>query len=508
MLDTDQREFATAVTGIANRWPTVGLAVGVVRDGSLADFSAHGLADIASGTPVTEDTVFRVASITKTFTAVAVMQLWERGLVDLDAPANQYLRAYRLRPANAGFREPTLRQLLTHTAGIREVLHPSGLLRMRDLGETVPAGRPVPELVEYYGGALPVDADPGGRCMYTSHGFATLGQVVADVTGMPLDQYLREHILHPLGMEHTDLVRSNRVRAHLATGYELGARGATPVRDYEVVTVGGGGLYSTPRDMARYLAALLGGGSNRHGSVLRPETVSLMFQPQYQPDPRIPGIGLAFFRHDLGGHRVVEHDGILPGFDAQILLAPDDNVAVMAFANGARRGLHWLAPEMTGLMRGLLGVPDADVRSDVPQHPEIWADLTGWYSLSAYRTDPARLAFGAGAEVQVRQGQLVLRFLSPIPALYRGFTLYPDDPNDPYVFRIELPWLGVGTARVVFGEQPPALHLDFGPVSFRKRSAATNPRRWVTGAVVATGVATGAIAIRRRRRRRGGGRVR
>lgn len=94
-----EREMEARVREILNRWPAVGLAVGVVRDGRLAFFHGHGLADTASQTPITEDTVFRIASITKTFTAIAVMQLWEQGLVDLDVPANDYLRAYRLIPA-------------------------------------------------------------------------------------------------------------------------------------------------------------------------------------------------------------------------------------------------------------------------------------------------------------------------------------------------------------------------------------------------------------------------
>ena len=112
------------IDGILNRHPAVGLAVGVVRNGRLELFSGHGLADIASNTPVTKDTVFRIGSITKTFTAVAVLQLWEQGLVDLDAPANDYLRAYRLIPAKAAHRPATVRQLLTHTAGLPQLLHP------------------------------------------------------------------------------------------------------------------------------------------------------------------------------------------------------------------------------------------------------------------------------------------------------------------------------------------------------------------------------------------------
>jgi CubicO group peptidase (beta-lactamase class C family) len=118
-------DIERAVKEILNRRPAVGLGLGVVQEGRLEYFSGHGLADIPSRRQITQDTVFRVGSITKTFTAIAVMQLWERGLVDLDAPANHYLRAYKLVPARASFRPATIRHLLTHTAGIPEVLRPS-----------------------------------------------------------------------------------------------------------------------------------------------------------------------------------------------------------------------------------------------------------------------------------------------------------------------------------------------------------------------------------------------
>ena len=103
---------------VLDRWPSAGLAAGVVRAGSLEWFEGHGVADAGSNEPVTLDTVFRIGSLTKTFTAVAVMQLCERGLVDLDAPANDYLRSFQLVAAKASFRPATVRHLLTHTAGI------------------------------------------------------------------------------------------------------------------------------------------------------------------------------------------------------------------------------------------------------------------------------------------------------------------------------------------------------------------------------------------------------
>ncbi len=460
---------------ILNQWPSVGLALGVVRDGRLESFEGRGFADIASRRPITHDTVFRIGSLTKTFIAIAVMQLWEQGLVDLDAPANDYLRAFRLVPAKPSFRPVTIRHLLTHSAGIREMLHLTGLFKMnRVLGEAIPVGRRVPSLAELYGGRLRYDLQPGTGWMYTNHGFATLGQIVVDVTGAPLDRYLREHVFEPLEMDSSDLSRSDRLRSRLATGYELHSHGAEPV-DCELLTPGAGGIYSSPRDIARYLAALLDGGHNEHGSVLKSQTLAMMYEPHYQPDPRVPGIGLAFWRADIGGHRVVQHDGIVPGFDSVICLAPDDGVGVMAFANGAKSGFFWLVPYAAGILRQLFEVSEDVIREDVPQHPEIWGDLCGSYRMTAPPTDPGKLAFGLGVQIGVHGRRLMFRALSPMPALYRRVELHPDDPVDPYVFRLEFPLFGGGTSRAVFSRDSEgrvdALHLDIAPISFRRRTS-------------------------------------
>ena len=471
-------QVSLAIGKLLGRHPAVGLAVGVIRDGRLARFHGHGLADIASGARVTEDTAFRIGSITKTFTAIAVMQLAERGLVGLDEPAGDYLRAYSLIPARPGHRPPTLRQLLTHTAGLPQLLYPSRAFQPI-LGETVPYGQRVPALAEFYRGRLHLIAEPGTRHTYSNHGFATLGQIVQDVTGDPLSGYFREHIFGPLGMASTDLTRSGRVRSRLATGYALRPGGPRPVRDRDLVPIGAGAIYSTTRDMARYLAALLGGGSGERGQILRPEALASMFAPHYQPDPRLPGAGLGFFRHDLGGHLVAGHDGLVPGFSSQLSLAPHDGIGVVAFSNGARSAMGWLGPEVNGILGRILGVPDPVIRADVPHHPEIWSDLCGWYSFRGSLRDVQKW-FVAGAEVLVRRGQLTLRPLAPLPSLARGLPLHPDNAGDAYVFRIDLSSLGIGTSRVVFSRSPHAgvtafhldLNFDFTPLSFDKRPAA------------------------------------
>jgi hypothetical protein len=289
-----------------------------------------------------------------------------------------------------------------------------------------------------------------------------LGQLAEDVTGQPFDEYLREHVFDPLGMDHTDLVRSPRVRPGLAIGYVLGSRGLRPVADREVVTAGGCGLYSTTADMARYVAALLDGGAGEQGSLLKPDTLASMFQPHFQLDPRAAGWGLGFELGDEGGHRLVRHSGIVSGFLSDMVLACDDGLGVVVFSNtGGLDGRG--APELLApaLLRRLLGLPDTAIRTDIPARPETWSELCGWYS-----PDPGpvtnlfvRAAIGAGYEVTVRRGHLLLKPLTPIPAM-------------------RLLMLGM---------------------CLQQRPAVRNPRPWVNGGLAA---GAAALAIRRRLHRR------
>jgi CubicO group peptidase (beta-lactamase class C family) len=508
VAEFDALDLPARVAEVLDRWPSAGLAVGIVRDGSLEWFLGHGVADIASNTPVTEDTVFRVGSITKTVTAIAVMQLWEQGLVDLDAPANQYLRTFRLVPAKASVGLPTVRHLLTHTAGVGYWRRLSDLLQP-GVGSGDRAGRSgAPPLADYYRRGLPVEVEPGTKWVYSNHGFAALGQLVEDVTGQPLDRYLREQVFAPLGMEHTDLVRSERVRSRLATGYVLRARGLKPVADREVPTPGGGAAYATTADLARYVAALLGGGSGEHGAVLKPDTLGSMFQPHFQPDPRVPGMGLGFELGEESGHATVAKTGILSGFHSAMVLAPDAGIGVVVLTNtGGLDGRGVAEPLAIALLRRLLGLPDAPIRADIAVRPETWSELCGWYS-----PDPGpvtnlmlRVLLGAGAEVKVQGGQLLLKPLTPVPAMRRGLRLHPDDPDDPWVFRVEFPDYGK-SLRVVFSRRPEeegaAMRLLLDVMSFRKRPAVRNPRRWVNGALAA-GAAT--LAIRYGLHRRASG---
>jgi CubicO group peptidase (beta-lactamase class C family) len=511
-IDESRDKLEVAVREIVNRWPAVGFAVAVLRDGRPATFLNHGVAEVVARTPVSEDTVFRLASLTKLFTSVAIMQLVERGLVDLDAPAGDHLRAYHLLPAHPGLSRPTVRHLLTHTSGIPEVirladlLHPGwGSFGSRPAVHSVALGEPIPPLATVYPSGIRYVVEPGTTFAYTNHGFATLGQIVEDVSGLPVERYLRERIFEPLGMADTGLGRSPGLEHRRATGYAIGHRGPAAVRDREWVTRGASAVDSTARDLARFAAALLGGGSLEGSTVLDRETLATMFEPSFRPDPRVPGMGLGFFRSLVGGHRFVGHDGRLPGFNTQLLLAPDDGVAVIGLTNGSSGATSWLPTELERLLRGLIGVPEAPIRHDIPHRPETWDGICGRYALPPRIGDlRGRLMLGGGVEVFVDAGRPMLRLRVPMPALLRGVPLHPDDPADPAVYRIDLSSFGMSTIRVVFGREvggtARAIHTDLGNLSLIERRDGRRRvaiRRGLAAAAIAAGTVVSIRAAHR-----------
>jgi CubicO group peptidase (beta-lactamase class C family) len=499
----DDRALTATVARVLDRWPSAGLAVGVINDGDFAWFHGHGFADTAARTPITEDTAFRVGSITKTFTAIAVMQLWEDGLLDLDAPANDYLHTFRL-VSTKTMQPATVRHLLTHTAGVgyfrrlSDLLHPG-------VGSGDRAGRSGAEsLADYYRRGLPVEVEPGTKWVYSNHGFAALGQIVEDVSGQPLPCYLRDRIFEPMGLEHTDLIRSARILPFLATGYVLGSGGLRSVADRDVPIPGGGGMYSTTADLARYVVALQT-GRREDGSVLKTESLATMFRPHFQPDPRVSGMGLGFELGKEGAHRTVGKTGILSGFLSAIALAPDDGLGVVVLGNtGGLDGRGATAPLASALLRQLLGLPDNPVRIDIPPRPETWSELCGWYAPPAGLVTNlfVRMLFGAGVEIGVHRGHLMLKPLTLIPAMRRGFRLYPDDPHDPWVFRMSFPEYGMNL-RAVFDSGPTeraSARLLLDLMSFDKRPDVRNPRPWLAGGL-AVGAATLTIRGRLHHRR-------
>jgi CubicO group peptidase (beta-lactamase class C family) len=486
----------------ARRHGLGGLALAEVRAGEEPVTECLGSAHASPSVAVTPWTVFRIASISKTLTAVGLMQLQEEGRVALDDPVNDHLKTLRVE-APAGAPEVTVRHLLTHTSGIGELPRARDLVSPRKWGVGPPGAGP-PDLASLYGGSVRPEVRPGTKWAYANHGFAVLGQLVADLSGRPFADRMRSSVLDPLGMDRTDYLRSERVARELAAGYHWRLGRFRQVRDYDVLLLGAGSVMSCLLDVCRYAEWLLHGGDGPRGHVLESETLAEMMSPQFSPDPRIPGLGLAFFLDDFGGHRVAGHDGNIPGFASSLLVSPDDGVGIVALANTSTFiGAHLAA---ASAMRLLLGVADPAgqlPREDVPERPELWEELEGHFAPAPGFLTNMRTWQIAGGEVQVlvRRRHLVLRALSPLRALARGVRLHPVDEEDPLAFAVGIEGLPVP---VVFrrDESGRASEICIGAPALavlHRRPAWRSSRTWLRAAVAGATAATAAARTARSR---------
>jgi CubicO group peptidase (beta-lactamase class C family) len=481
-------EAAAIVDEVLAAHALAGLSLGVVTRDGLAETVLHGIA--SPGRPIERDTVFRIGSVTKTMTALALLQQWEEGAFELDDPANDYLRGLEL-VGRPGWRPVTIRQLLTHTAGIGELAAWSDLRRPMG-GLAIAAGAVAPDAATRYGGRLRLDVEPGTKWAYANHGYNVLGHLLETVTGARYADHLRTVLFDPLGMDDTDVVRGDRVRRGLATGYvNRRHRGLHVPKDVDVGTPPAGAVFSTLPDMAAYAAALLDGSRG----VVKPDTLASAFAPHYRPCATHPGIGLSFFREDLEGHLVVGHGGGVPGFVTSFAVAPDDGVAVVAFTNGGGQAVALAAHRV---LCALLGVPARPPRRTL--RPERWGELIGYYRPDPGPLTNARLlALGGGVEIAVRERRLVLRTLAPVAALRRGVVLEPaDDEGHAYVADLESLGLPPLTTHVERADGAVSLHFG-GPVlgampALRKTGDWKNPRR-----VLAAAGAGAAVALLTRR---------
>jgi CubicO group peptidase (beta-lactamase class C family) len=477
---------------IFNEHTLAGLAAGVVRDGRLEHFTGLGLADAEAGRPIERDTVFRIGSISKTMTAIAVMQLVEEGAFGLDDAVNDLGSRARVEaPAPV-----TVRHLLTHTSGLGELRRFSDL-KLPAVGLGAKLDAPPPALGDYYAKPLKTRVTPGAKWAYANHGFALLGLIVEDLRGRPFPEVMRERVFAPLGMERTDFERTPRVAERLAVGYRPARRGFKPVKDLEIAVGPAGSCYSTTEDMARYVAALASGG----GPLLRPQSLARMLEPQGEPDPGMPAIGLSFFVERLGGHRVAGHDGGWAGFISALAFAPDDGVGVLAFTNTSTAfAPHVLAERALARLLDAAAEPPA-----VPQHPHAWAELVGVYKLPEGLNTNVRWwpLLGGEVEIAVRKGKLVARALSPVRELRKGVRLHAVDAEDPLRLEARVEdW----RVPVVFerGADGAVVALRTGStrggfLRLHRRSPAASLRRWARAGAGAGSLAAAAAAWRRLR---------
>jgi D-alanyl-D-alanine carboxypeptidase len=324
-----------------------GAAIGVLRDGAFVHRKAYGLADLEWGTPLSPDCVFRICSLTKQFTAVAVMMLEECGALCLDDPIERWLPDWPPRG-----RRVTLRQLANHTSGVWR--HDSDQVE-----RTLRRNPPVSEVLAMIM-ARDFEFEPGARHRYNNSSYLLLGAVIEVASGRPYEAFLREAIFEPLGMERTGILTHGTITPRRARGYIKGRSGFHNARlDAMNWSHAAGALGSTLDDLALWDRAI------RSGRLIRRETFELMLAPTPTDEDGDYPYGLGWGVAEYLGERVYHHTGGISGFACHMAHLRDEDLTTIVLSNLylfpfdlVTRGLLRLAKDV--------GLPSRDLPPPTP----------------------------------------------------------------------------------------------------------------------------------------------
>lgn len=401
--DTLGRELSGLVRNAQAEWPAPSVSAAVAHKGVIVWGETLGVADAATGEEATPDHQYRIGSITKTFTAVAVMQLRDAGKLDLDDPLDVHLPGAPHRP--------TIRRLLSHSSGLQR--EPPG-----DVWETMRFAEGE-EFLASIADAEQVLA-PGAHFHYSNLAFALLGEVVARISGKTWEEYLRARVLEPLEMTRTSV----RQQEPHAKGYFVDPYSDTvheERHDLEIgATASAGALWSTPADLARWAAFF----SDPDPDVLSGDTVEEMqtFQTMVDVERWTLGFGLGLQLFRDGDRVFAGHGGAMPGFLAMLVASRKERTGAILLTNsGAAKGVQALAIQLA-----------AKAADAFPADPEAWqvrdaapAELEGvlgrWWSEGGewiFRWRGGELV----AEPETPADMVVTRFRREDADRYRAIT--------------------------------------------------------------------------------------
>jgi len=346
--------------------PIAGATVAVSRGGRTLHSAGYGYADLENRIPATENTLYHVGSITKEFTAAAVLLLVEEGRVELDRPITEYLPDL---PSQLEAVE--VRHLLNHTGGVRNYTTMESWWRRAAL-EVTPS-----ELVEVFAHE-PLDFPPRTEFSYSNSGYVLLGLLVERVSGQPFGGFLNEQLFVPLGLERTHYCDDRALVPERARGYQV-EEGAFARARYVSLSqaYAAGGICSTAPDLLRWTRLLM------NGAVVRPEAVRRMIRPDTLADGRRLEYAYGIAVGNLDGRRRLGHVGGMRGFASFLAHYPEDALTVVVLTNTEGAPAAALESEIARLA---LRLEPARVR-DVALSEEELNEYTGTYDLRLARVD-------------------------------------------------------------------------------------------------------------------------
>lgn len=325
-----------------------GITAGVGFGAQIVWAQGFGWADRDRAIPASPETIYRTGSISKSFTAVLLALLADRGAIGLDEPVEQRFPEIRgLRAPPAGAASITYRRLASHTAGL-----------VREPALEGAAAGPIERWEDQVVASIPTTgfrAPPGDRYAYSNIGFGILGLAVSRAVGIGFIDLVRDEIFIPLGMTSSTFVITDELQARLATGYRNRRDGSVdadlPAREHagRGYKVPNGGVYSTVADLARFASAVSGGDGALLSEEMQREVLSIQ-----TPESDTTGYGLGFSVRIVGGwQRIAGHGGSVAGYTAYLVFAPDEKISVMVLRN-YNVGRTNLGRSATGLLSELV----------------------------------------------------------------------------------------------------------------------------------------------------------
>lgn len=316
-----------------------GLSVAVVEGGAFEWASGFGFADVENNSPASEHTLFRLGSISKSLTAVAAMQLYERGKLDLDAPVQKYC------PAFPQTQKPiTTREVLGHLGGIRHYKQgPDDL----EVNNTKHFDDPIQAGLDFFKNDPLVD-EPGKHFHYSTQGYTLVGCVIEGASGTMYVDFERQNVFVPAGMEQTQPDNRFEIIPYRTRFYQKAKSGAVENAEFldSSYKIPGGGWISSAEDMARFEVAIL------NDKLLKPATRELMWTPLKPSDGSKDNYGLGWAANEEGGISSIGHSGGQQGCSTNFVIAPKQRAGVVVLANMENVGATELAQEILKVLVG------------------------------------------------------------------------------------------------------------------------------------------------------------
>lgn len=299
-----------------------GASVVVVKDNKEVFKMGYGYSNLESKALVDPDkTSFPACSVSKLFTATAIMQLYEEGKIDLDRNINEYISPYKV--INKYDKAVTCRNLLTHSSGVDEA---------SELNGTTTDEKSIKSQEYFMDTHTPiVVTEPNTICRYSNEGYNLLGYIIERVSGISYEEYINEKILKPLNMNNSSVrLKTNDTAAGYTYDSDQYIENPLPYQ----YTSGSDGIIATARDMENFIMANLNNGQFQNNSILNKSTLALMHNKQFSNAEDLPGMGFGFIRSYRSGQEIIKHEGALPaGYTTTLFLVPKENLGVYIATN-------------------------------------------------------------------------------------------------------------------------------------------------------------------------------